>query len=108
MSDAMFDVPFPQNEPVQGYLPGSPEKAELKAALKEMAGRKIEIPLVIGGQPVRTGKLADCVMPHDHKHVLGQYHKAGEKEVKAAIKAAGQGQAGLGRHAVRRTAPPSC
>ena len=88
MSDAMIDVPYPQNEPVQGYLPGSPEKAELKATLKEMAGRQIEIPLVIGGQPVRTGKLADCVMPHDHKHVLGQYHKAGEKEVKAAIKAA--------------------
>ncbi len=88
MSDAMYDVPFPQNEPVKGYLPGSPEKAELKAELKRMAGEQIEIPLVIGGREIRTGKLADCVMPHDHKRVLGRYHQAGEKEVKAAIKAA--------------------
>jgi 1-pyrroline-5-carboxylate dehydrogenase len=88
MSDAMFDVPYPQNEPILGYLPGSPEKAELKAELKAMAGRQVEIPLVIGGQEVRTGATADCVMPHNHAHVLGRYHKAGEKEVKAAIKAA--------------------
>jgi len=88
MSDAMFDVPYPQNEPVLGYLPGSPEKAELKAELKAMAARTVEIPLVIGGKEVRTGATADCVMPHDHKRVLGTYHKAGEKEVRAAIKAA--------------------
>ncbi len=88
MSDLMFDIPFPQNEPVKGYLPGSEEKAELKAACKELAGRQIEIPVVIGGKEVRTGKLADCVMPHKHSHKLGTYHQAGEKEVKAAIKAA--------------------
>ena len=88
MSDAIYDVPFPYNEPVQGYAHGSPEKTELKAALKELAGRKVEIPLVIGGREVRSGDLADCAMPHDHKHVLGQYHKAGAKEVKAAVKAA--------------------
>jgi len=88
MSDAMYDVPFPQNEPVKGYLHGSPEKAELKAELKRMAGEQIEIPLVIGGKEVRTGKLGDCVMPHDHRRVLGRYHQAGEKEVKAAIRAA--------------------
>ncbi|MBE0567149.1 MAG: L-glutamate gamma-semialdehyde dehydrogenase [Krumholzibacteria bacterium] len=90
MSDAMYDVPFPQNEPILGYLHGSPEKAELKAALKRMAAEQLDIPLVIGGQEVRTGALADCVMPHDHRRVLGRYHKAGEKEVRAAIKAAGK------------------
>jgi 1-pyrroline-5-carboxylate dehydrogenase len=88
MSNAMYDVPYPQNEPVKGYAHGSPEKKELKDALKKMAGEKIEIPMVIGGQEVRTGDLADCVQPHNHKHVLGQYHKGGEKEVKMAIKAA--------------------
>ncbi|MFO7610081.1 MAG: L-glutamate gamma-semialdehyde dehydrogenase [Candidatus Krumholzibacteriia bacterium] len=88
MSDAMYDVPFPQNEPILGYLHGSPEKAELKAELKRLAGEQIEIPLVIGGQEVRTGALADCVMPHDHRKVLGRYHKAGEKEVRAAVRAA--------------------
>ncbi|MCP4572037.1 MAG: L-glutamate gamma-semialdehyde dehydrogenase [bacterium] len=88
MSNAIYDVPFPQNEPIKGYLQGSPEKKALKAAVKKMAAEKIEIPMVIGGQDVRTGDFADCVMPHDHKHVLGRYHKGGAKEVKAAVKAA--------------------
>jgi len=88
MSNAIYEVPYPENEPIKGYLQGSPEKKELKDALKKMAGRKIEIPLVIGGQDIRTGDLADCVMPHKHKHVLGQYHKGGTKEVKLAIRAA--------------------
>ncbi|MEN8007481.1 MAG: L-glutamate gamma-semialdehyde dehydrogenase [Candidatus Krumholzibacteriota bacterium] len=94
MSEAMFDVPFPENEPVLGYLEGSPEKKELKAALKKMAGEKIDIPMVIDGQEVRTGNLADCVMPHKHSHKLGQYHKGGEKEVKMAIKAAQKAKKG--------------
>jgi 1-pyrroline-5-carboxylate dehydrogenase len=88
MSDAMYDIPFPANEPIKGYLKGSAEKVELKATLKKMAGEKIDIPLVIGGKEIRTGKTVDCVMPHKHRHVLGQYHQGGEKEVKLAIKAA--------------------
>jgi len=88
MPNAMYQVPTPANEPVLGYAPGSPEKAEMKAALKKMAAQKIEIPMVIGGEEIRTGDLGDCVMPHNHKKVLGQYHKGGEKEVKRAIKAA--------------------
>jgi len=90
MSNAIYDVPSPRNEPVKGYLHGSPEKQELKAALKAMAASRIEIPLVIGGREVRTGDLADCVMPHDHKRLLGQYHKGGAQEVRAAVKAAGK------------------
>ena len=88
MANAIYQVPYPENEPIQGYAHGSPEKAEMKAALKKMASQKIEIPMVIGGEEVRTGDLADCVVPHDHRKVLGQYHKGGQKEVKAAIKAA--------------------
>ena len=88
MPNAIYEVPFPQNEPIKGYVDGSPEKKDMKAALKKMAAEQIEIPLVIGGQDVRTGDLADCRMPHKHAHLLGQYHKGGEKEVKAAIKAA--------------------
>jgi 1-pyrroline-5-carboxylate dehydrogenase len=80
-------IPHPVNEPVKGYAPGSPEKAELKARLAQMAGEKIEIPVVIGGKPVRTGKTSPAVMPHDHKHVLADYHMAGPAEVQAAIAA---------------------
>jgi 1-pyrroline-5-carboxylate dehydrogenase len=81
-------VPPPQNEPNLTYAPGSPERAELKAKLSELAGQRIDIPLVIGGREVRTGKTAQAVMPHKHAHVLADWHKAGKADVEQAIKAA--------------------
>jgi 1-pyrroline-5-carboxylate dehydrogenase len=81
-------VPPPVNEPVKSYAPGSPEKAELKAKLKAMAGERIEIPLVIGGRNVKTGDTAPAVMPHDHRHVLADWHKASRENVAAAVEAA--------------------
>jgi 1-pyrroline-5-carboxylate dehydrogenase len=73
---------------VKGYAPGSPERASLAAKVKEMAAQRIEIPLIIGGKEVRTGKLAKAVMPHDHGHVLADVHLGGEAEVKLAVEAA--------------------
>jgi 1-pyrroline-5-carboxylate dehydrogenase len=93
MNNAVINTPFPMNEPVLNYAPGSPEKEALKTALAEVAGKEVEIPLVIGGERVKTGRLADCVMPHDHQHVLGRYHKAGPAEVQQAIDAAVAAQA---------------
>src|SRR5688500_8481789 len=81
-------VPPPVNEPVRSYAPGSPERAELKARLEAMAGERIEIPLVIGGREVRTGRTAQAVMPHDHGHVLADWHKASAEHVEQAIAAA--------------------
>jgi 1-pyrroline-5-carboxylate dehydrogenase len=81
-------VPAPVNEPIRSYAPGSPERASLKARLKEMAAEKIDMPLIIGGKEVRTGSTAPSVMPHDHQHVLGDYHKASEQHVVQAIEAA--------------------
>jgi len=83
-------VPTPVNEPVRSYAPGSPERAELKARLDLMAGERIDIPLVIGGREVRTGRTAQAVMPHDHKHVLADWHKASTEHVEQAIAAAGE------------------
>ena len=94
MSDAMFEIPFPSNEPILGYADGSPEKKDLKATYKKMAGQQIDIPMVIGGKEIRTGDTADCVMPHNHGHKLGQYHKGGEKQVKMAINAAQKAKKG--------------
>ena len=88
MSLGIFKVPHPINEPVKSYAPGSPERASLAAKVKEMAAQKIEIPLIIGGKEVRTGKLAKAVMPHDHGHVLADVHMGGEAEVKLAVEAA--------------------
>ncbi len=81
-------VPPPVNEPVRSYAPGSGEKTELKARLKAMAGERIEITLTIGGKSVRTGRTAPTVMPHDHRHVLADYHQASPSEVEQAIEAA--------------------
>ena len=81
-------VPAPVNEPVKSYAPGSPEKTELKARLKAMANERVDIPIVIGGREVRTGNTAQAVMPHAHKHVLGDWHRATAQHVTQAIDAA--------------------
>jgi 1-pyrroline-5-carboxylate dehydrogenase len=88
MADTLMMVPLPENEPIQSYAPGSPEKDSLKAALKQLAGQQIEIPLLIGGKEVRTGKLGECRQPHAHGKVLARYHQAGPAEVRQAIQAA--------------------
>jgi 1-pyrroline-5-carboxylate dehydrogenase len=90
MSTGVFTLPKPVNEPVRDYSPGSPERTGLKATLDDMAGRQVEIPMVIGGEEVRTGRTTDVVMPHDHQHVLGHFHQGGEKEVERAISAAAE------------------
>ena len=81
-------VPQPINEPNRSYAPGTPERAELKARLASMAAEKIDIPIVIGGKEIRTGKIEKTVMPHAHQHVLAEYHKAGPEHVQQAIAAA--------------------
>ena len=81
-------VPTPVNDVNRGYLPGSPERAELKATLARMAGETIDIPIVIGGKEIRTGKTEKAVMPHDHRHVLAHWHVAGPEHVQQAIHAA--------------------
>jgi 1-pyrroline-5-carboxylate dehydrogenase len=91
-SHAVFNghrrVPPPVNEPVKSYAPGSPERTSVKARLSAMAGEKIEIPLFIGGKEISSGDTAKAVMPHDHAHVLAEYHKASETHVQQAIDAA--------------------
>ena len=81
-------VPPPVNEPVKSYAPGSPEKAALKARLASMAKERVDIPIIIGGREIRTGDLAQAVMPHDHKHVLADWHRASPAHVHQAIAAA--------------------
>jgi 1-pyrroline-5-carboxylate dehydrogenase len=88
MSNAYFKVPHPVNEPVKLYKPGSPEREELKNKLIELRSQEIEIPLIIGGEEIRTGNVEEIKIPHNHKHILGRYHKAGKKEVELAVNAA--------------------
>ncbi|MBN2366221.1 MAG: L-glutamate gamma-semialdehyde dehydrogenase, partial [Calditrichaeota bacterium] len=88
MLNAKFNLPLPSNEPIKSYLPGSPERDSLKKKLVELKQKEIEIPLIIGGKEVKTGKLEKCVLPHNHQKVVGHFHQAGEKEVAMAVKAA--------------------
>jgi 1-pyrroline-5-carboxylate dehydrogenase len=94
MADTAFAgdrrVPPPVNEPNKAYLPGSPERAELKARLAQMAAETVDIPIIIGGHEIRTGRLARAVMPHNHRHVLAQWHAADATHVEQAIAAAGE------------------
>ena len=72
MSSGVFTLPQPVNEPVRDYAPGSPERASLKSRLDAMASEQIDIPMVIGGKEVRTGRTARSVMPHRKDHVLAE------------------------------------
>ena len=88
MSNAIFSLPESHNEPILPYAPGSRERALLKAELERQYNLELEIPLIIGGQEIRTGRRDRAVCPHDHQHVLATFHEAGEAEVRLAIDAA--------------------
>ena len=77
----------PVNEPVLSYAPHTAERAALQARLASMAGERVEIPVVVGGRRIHTGQVAQAVMPHAHRHVLADWHKAGPAEVQGAIAA---------------------
>jgi 1-pyrroline-5-carboxylate dehydrogenase len=87
-NNATIAVPPQKNEPVLEYRPGSKEKSAVKAALKELSGVQVEIPLVIGGRRVKTAKAGKVSCPHEHGKQLGTYFQAGPDEVNAAIAAA--------------------
>ncbi len=88
MSNAIFSLPASHSEPILPYAPGSKERTLLKAEIERQYSLELDIPLIIGGQEVRTGKTQKAVCPHDHQHVLARYHEAGEAEVRMAIDAA--------------------
>jgi 1-pyrroline-5-carboxylate dehydrogenase len=88
MSNSVIQVPAAANEPVGSYAPGTPERAALQDELKRQRQQEVEIPLIIGGEEVRTGETGECRIPHDHGHLLGRYHKAGPEQVARAAEAA--------------------
>ncbi|HQI46484.1 MAG TPA: L-glutamate gamma-semialdehyde dehydrogenase [Bacteroidales bacterium] len=85
MNNAIFNFEDPKNEIVQNFEPRSNERIQLTKELERQSKQTIEIPLIIGGKEIRTGKIENVVMPHDHKHIIATYHIATEKEVKLAI-----------------------
>jgi 1-pyrroline-5-carboxylate dehydrogenase len=88
MNNSVFRFDVPQNDTVLDYAPGSPERTQLAAELDRQAAQVVDIPLIIGGEEVRTGRTRDVVMPCAHGHVLARCHQAGEAEVRRAAEAA--------------------
>jgi 1-pyrroline-5-carboxylate dehydrogenase len=89
-SQGIFRPPPPRNEPINNYAPGSAERQELRVRLAEMQRERLDIPNVIGGEDVRTGKTFEAVMPHRKEHVLADVHEGGQAEVDRAIEAASE------------------
>jgi len=85
LTNLQSQVPKPTNEPVLSYKPGSAETIALKKELDRQLGDKLDIPAIINGKEVRTGKTDKCIIPHNHRHVLAEYHLVGQDEVRAAI-----------------------
>lgn len=88
MPKGIYKVPTPKNEPVKSYAPGSTERAELQAKVKELRAQEVEVPNYIGGKEVYTDKKVSMHPPYDIKHTLGHYHQGGKEELNAAIDAA--------------------
>ncbi|PQJ79369.1 L-glutamate gamma-semialdehyde dehydrogenase [Polaribacter porphyrae] len=88
MARGFFNVPVAVNEPVKGYAPGSKERAELLATYKTMFHSNIDVPMHINGKEIRTGNTKNITPPHDHQHVVGQYHTADKSHINEAIETA--------------------
>ncbi len=88
MGKGVFRVPEAINEPVKSYAPGTPEREEVLKVYKELWNSKVEVPLYIGGEEIKTGDTAPMNPPHDHQHHLGNYHKASKEHVEKAISTA--------------------
>ncbi|WP_299526423.1 L-glutamate gamma-semialdehyde dehydrogenase [Winogradskyella sp.] len=85
MGKGFFNVPIAVNEPVKSYAPGTPEREAVLEAYKSMFNSKVEVPLYINGKDVKTGNTRTMSPPHDHQHVVGEYHLAEQQHVEEAI-----------------------
>lgn len=85
-----YQIPKYDNEPILGYMPGSPELNALQTQLEKMKSEVIDIPLIIGGKEIFTEKKGKSVIPHDHKHVLANYSMAEKQHIDMAINAAAE------------------
>jgi 1-pyrroline-5-carboxylate dehydrogenase len=88
MSTGFFHIPYPKNEPVLSYAPGSKERAALTQALREARSQVADIPMYIGAEEVRTETKKSIHPPHDHQHLLGYYYEGDQEHVTQAIQAA--------------------
>lgn len=85
MGKGFFQVPTAYNEPIKSYAPGSPERESVLEQYKAYYDNRVDIPMYIGSEEVRTGTTKPMSPPHDHQHIVGNYHVADKNNVQAAI-----------------------
>lgn len=85
MLKGFFNIPKAVNEPVKSYLPDSPETVAVHKAYNAMWNDKIDVPLYIGSEEIKTGNTRNMTPPHDHKHIVGTYHLAEKAHIEKAI-----------------------
>ncbi len=88
MPKGIYNIPYPDNETVLSYAPGSTEKANLKAALKAAKSQEVDLPMVISGKEVFTDTKVRLHPPHEIAHTLGHFNKGTAEHVHQAIEAA--------------------
>lgn len=88
MPKGIYKLPPIKNEPLLHYAPGSAERNALKLKLEELNRGGLDLPMIIDGKEVRTGKLMEIRPPHNHRHLLGHYHQGDQIHVQMAIDAA--------------------
>ncbi len=89
---SISNIPRPVNEPVLGYAPGSPERTALQGSIADMGRQLVDIPVVVDGREIRTGKTVDVISPHCHHRVLAKVHQANAATIDSAVKAANSAQ----------------
>jgi 1-pyrroline-5-carboxylate dehydrogenase len=85
MGKGFFQVPIAINEPIKTYAPGSPERENVLKQYHAYFKGHVDVPMYIGSKEIKTGNTKPISPPHDHKHVVGQYHTADKKHVEQAI-----------------------
>ena len=90
MSNGFFKVPKAVNEPVRAYAPGTQEHKDLIDTYNKMFNEKVDVPVYIGSEEIRTGDTSEINPPHDHKHSVGKYHKADKKHIEMAVASAAE------------------
>ena len=88
MLTGFFELPETKNEPVKSYAPGTPERAQLKKAIEDLRSREADLPMIIDGKEIRSGKRKAIYPPHDIKNPLGYFHQGDETHVRLAIESA--------------------
>lgn len=88
MGKGFFKVPVAKNEPVLSYAPDTKERKNVLSAYKSMYDSKVEVPLYINGEYIKSGVTQTMSPPHDHQHIVGTYHTANQSHVEQAISTA--------------------